>query len=471
MAASPSITMEQRPKAGMKLRASCDACNQAKVKCSKSKPVCRRCEVQKAQCVYGLSLRAGKRMASIGDNRAVAPPQPRASEDNANENALTRELSNDAFNNIMSKSTSQSSTPQEDSIGDFLQSLVYNEDSNDTSNHRVSNPFQHTNKSHSHIGLSDMNFNGQPPFQLPPTSQFDQPDFMASSTTNAFDWQHDHHNSTMPSTPMSLDLAYSPTDVCSTTSMRNEANAATAADWYQTIPSLCQQFYLPPPTPPASSGSYLPNLNRSKCQCETSLLSAQEILLRISDAERISFDVALAANREVLKRCSAMIECNCYSYEDTNAITLSSVIAKMVSIYWARAVGLGTSAQPDGPLGLGDMANAGFEGGGKRRGMLTMGAYRLDQADEERLKTEIVLIELSKLDKLVAEFQKGFIEAGLAWSRSDSGSHCGSMEDEKRPVQDTKHAFWLSLVEFLTRNLRAVTLDLRSKVRKDEDTR
>ena len=42
------------------LRHSCDGCNAAKVKCSKTRPRCARCETRKVDCVYSVSLRSAK---------------------------------------------------------------------------------------------------------------------------------------------------------------------------------------------------------------------------------------------------------------------------------------------------------------------------------------------------------------------------------------------------------------------------
>jgi hypothetical protein len=46
-----------------KLRASCDACSSAKVRCTQSKPSCARCSRHDVPCVYGISRRSGKRSA------------------------------------------------------------------------------------------------------------------------------------------------------------------------------------------------------------------------------------------------------------------------------------------------------------------------------------------------------------------------------------------------------------------------
>ncbi|KAE8152724.1 hypothetical protein BDV25DRAFT_137529 [Aspergillus avenaceus] len=43
------------------LRNSCDSCNAAKVKCSRDRPSCRRCQSRNIACVYGVSLRGIKR--------------------------------------------------------------------------------------------------------------------------------------------------------------------------------------------------------------------------------------------------------------------------------------------------------------------------------------------------------------------------------------------------------------------------
>ncbi|KAI0199293.1 hypothetical protein F4808DRAFT_471597 [Astrocystis sublimbata] len=41
-----------------KYRASCDSCNEAKVRCSQEKPTCARCQKSQRTCIYGLSRRS-----------------------------------------------------------------------------------------------------------------------------------------------------------------------------------------------------------------------------------------------------------------------------------------------------------------------------------------------------------------------------------------------------------------------------
>ena len=55
--------MQQRKRAKLKLRDSCDGCSEAKTKCNKEKPVCSRCHVKGLTCCYGPSHRSGRRSA------------------------------------------------------------------------------------------------------------------------------------------------------------------------------------------------------------------------------------------------------------------------------------------------------------------------------------------------------------------------------------------------------------------------
>ena len=59
MPISPSAS-DSRSKKATKLRATCDACKDAKVRCNRDVPTCYRCRNQKLNCVYNLSRRMGR---------------------------------------------------------------------------------------------------------------------------------------------------------------------------------------------------------------------------------------------------------------------------------------------------------------------------------------------------------------------------------------------------------------------------
>ncbi|KAI0401616.1 hypothetical protein F4802DRAFT_579758 [Xylaria palmicola] len=54
-----------------KLRASCDSCNESKVRCSQTKPQCGRCVRQGIACIYGLSRRSHKTAPRVGATEAA----------------------------------------------------------------------------------------------------------------------------------------------------------------------------------------------------------------------------------------------------------------------------------------------------------------------------------------------------------------------------------------------------------------
>lgn len=60
-----------------KLRASCDGCNESKLRCSQTKPRCARCTRQGVPCVYGLSRRSHRTAPRVGETQAAfATPSP-----------------------------------------------------------------------------------------------------------------------------------------------------------------------------------------------------------------------------------------------------------------------------------------------------------------------------------------------------------------------------------------------------------
>jgi hypothetical protein len=64
----PAMIDENR----VRLRASCNACNESKVRCSQRKPTCTRCERNEIECIYGLSRRTHKDAPPI-----LIPPSQR----------------------------------------------------------------------------------------------------------------------------------------------------------------------------------------------------------------------------------------------------------------------------------------------------------------------------------------------------------------------------------------------------------
>lgn len=68
----------------VRLRASCNACNESKVRCSQRKPSCTRCERNQIECIYGLSRRTHKDAPPISippSQRGRRAPRPQCGYD------------------------------------------------------------------------------------------------------------------------------------------------------------------------------------------------------------------------------------------------------------------------------------------------------------------------------------------------------------------------------------------------------
>ena len=461
----------QELKRGQKLRLSCNECNKAKVKCAKEKPTCSRCKAQKIQCVYGVSLRAGKRAAAQGLNRAH--PQPQSLNAVTNENHVGVKLAADTCSNDIAPGGLRSSRPQEDITDDLLHSFMYSGDPSGVLDYRgfdtYSTSLQQQTMQPYNMDLLPTNTVQRMSDQLQEWTEHDwlasnnqTPNFMASPALQIFDWDSTSNTASTPVTP-SL--------TCSPAGFSSPSSSVSSEGSYQTTPSSMSAYRStfcpsdlglcvdPQPSIQPSAVSWLPNFKRSKCQCQLAILSLQKTLLRTSNLKSTSFDVALAANEEIVRRCTILIECECFPNDDSNVMVLSSIIARMISILWARASVPGTPSNTDAFASLGGTANRLADG--TKEGSLTLGAYHNNKANGERLKMELVLIELEKLEKLVQEFQKGCYKNGCVAS---------DFEDGESKTQDPRTFLWRSLFEFLTQKVRSASTNLRSKVLAGEDS-
>ncbi|KAJ5091065.1 hypothetical protein NUU61_005935, partial [Penicillium alfredii] len=70
---SSKMSTGQLPKS-VKVRSTCNACQQAKIRCSHEKPSCRRCQKHKIDCIYSVSRRLG-RPAKKTDPRSTISDQ------------------------------------------------------------------------------------------------------------------------------------------------------------------------------------------------------------------------------------------------------------------------------------------------------------------------------------------------------------------------------------------------------------
>lgn len=332
-----------------KLRASCNACNQAKVKCSKARPTCTRCAKHGEECVYSVSLRAGKRPAHYSDAR----------------------------------------------FRKFTQPLI------DSSGVRTK-----FKSPRSHAPAA----NGNAQLQSPVQSPLETPNEWRMEDSTAMDMMpidtEAYLNMVNYETPSLLDSSLFDPSNCSSspsTIPHNIQNLEAFQDpWYQNI-NIPDTSNLPPyifqdrqqssslGSNPSSATTPLQSpktpVFSSSCRCFKTILQTLSNLYIFSSFPNLTFDVALARNKEAVALCLAALGCNCAT-EASFGLLYISLIAKILSIYqsscgvWSNQSSSSTSAR------------------------LTLGVYNLDRDDEERIKMILVRMELRKVETLVAKVKE-----------------------------------------------------------------
>lgn len=291
-----------------KLRSSCDACNQAKVKCTKTRPMCARCAKHgDSDCVYGISLRAGKRRS-----HGVA--------------------------DMTSKSVEASpvNTPDE------------NDWSFDPSDLMTLEP-----------ELYSTLFG----YDTPPPSH------------DAFSMNDGPYQQALPDP--SIGSFALPRQRDAARIMSPTSSGLESSPQFRSFSSISEA---------------------TSCNCFSTVFLTLNTLHQLSESEHTTFDVALARNKEAVALCLNTLKCGC-SNDSTFVMMIASLITKIISIYQlpsnpstASGTTLGRDSTPT-------------------TARLTLGAYNLDQEDEERFKMEIVRVELKKVELLVSRLKEKFCQA------------------------------------------------------------
>jgi len=297
---------------GPTLRASCDSCNLAKVKCTKQQPQCQRCKKHNIECIYGISLRAGKRASQPPLPKKVESPPPLPTD----------------WNMDLSTST----TPYSPLDMDGVCPSVFEYDM----------PFP-LEGYQGNIFTNDDNF-------LPMTD-FTFPDHIHSSS------------------------------------------AATNTSTCNTSPPISDSLLLSISTGMVrpSHTQNMPTSSLFACSCFRTTILTLSTLQQLSESSHTTFDVALVHNKEAVALCLNTLKCSCAT-DSTIVLLVASLLAKIIHIY-ERPCGAWKAIENR------KMSHDSKAGTAR----LTLGAYSIDESDEERLKTEIVKMELRKVVSILSK--------------------------------------------------------------------
>ena len=387
------------PSKPVKLRESCDSCLIAKVKCSKMRPLCGRCLANGAPCAYSPSSRSGKRnrnsngvtkpinTSATQPNGHKGPDSPRITVPNS-ASYLTRlmyPLLDEADRSLLDPNTG----PLGGTTSPLLQDTTL-----------VPAPLL----DHSGTSSSDDSVFGTSDFlPTPPFNQGEFMDFMQSSNAN------DLFSATPPSPgPTTDDYSVNPSWTSKDNGYPRHLAFQSPLDMMPTgrAPSQAMHRPLAPqatPNPQDQSHNLQKLGQRDKsqpCDCFAACLLVLQTLHNhswlLSSAQQGGppFDIVLAINREAMDSCSTMLECSkCVSKSGRSISTmmLATIFGKVMSLYRAAC-----------------FLRFGPTTGMHATAQLAFGAYTVTGENRQLLEIEILLLELKKVESILAIYSERF---------------------------------------------------------------
>ncbi|KAI0100159.1 hypothetical protein GGR51DRAFT_372933 [Nemania sp. FL0031] len=349
-----------------RLRASCDGCFLAKVKCSKSRPVCSRCLSCGIICNYSPSSRAGKPKPDSSHNAHSNPPHDIQLHSILDDKAVTylQQPPPDMF----TSDANWSSTPTS------------------TENPMSRNTSLPTNLSM--LGVNDGTLNQQGPMSAPPELY-----------SSAMPWTTpgDISCATFADLPLAAAHIQGPhgrSQSFDATSMPIQTQTTWGGD------PNAQDINYPyshVQTPPTISANYFPNAmaaaipqsliyhqNHGSCACFPNALQSLLDLHNLSLQNPLPFDAVLSTNRKAVNACSTMLACaSCLNQtgKDTVAMIVAAIMNKVALL----------------------SQDANYSGSGS----LSLGLYQFQfhRDDGGWLIAEMMVREIHKLEEVFTRFR------------------------------------------------------------------
>lgn len=343
-----------------KLRASCDTCFLAKVKCSKARPMCSRCLAFGAECKYSPSSRAGKQKSEHKGSRPSKKPRS-ISEDSA-----------------VSLNAEYSSPPP--SIDTEDPASYFAEPDWSTT------PASEADRYESHRFVS--------PTLMPMYGDHTSSE-SSSSASNAD--THDQYPYWAHSSPTYITSPYIPDADYRQREDITETSMSPTAPWVDHSNSY--QFSSADPYDPRlgpMSNLFMDEClaRTTSCYCFNACLEELQALHNFNAVPPASsFDIVLTVNQKAMETCSTTLNCSlCNSGAGSGLRTmlLGTILGRIILIYQdASRDYFGPASEP-----------------GSRPLPLTFGVYRVASEDIRWMQLVIILRDLKKFKGLLTQFQK-----------------------------------------------------------------
>lgn len=345
-----------------RLRASCDGCYLSKVKCTKETPTCRRCSNHGVVCKYSPSQRVGK-------PRRLRENQP------AYDGSMTQETGAAKITNSRSTSDASGHPPPYSWNINFVDPSItagssgYNLD-------EISMIWQNS------LSVTDSE-NGAFVDDSSRDSNFSSPSNSLPTPVES-----------LSEYPDNLQPSLAGLERFGNSVRHQPPQPRFSADPFPLQDPLPQLYF---PSTPTSVAEERDLAVTDKCSCATTTF---EILRTLQDqSSHTSFDRVLSVNKSAVSTISTILSCSC-TRDSTSIMTLAAALTKIMSRY--QSIG-GASSLSSGTNPTADAFTI-----APAPTPITLGAYKLDGAEEEQVKLQVILSELRKVDSLMARFQERF---------------------------------------------------------------
>ncbi len=401
---SPLRTKQDRVRA-QKLRMSCDACSNTKIKCDQNRPSCIRCQKVGLNCNYSVSQRKGKPPAASRDpsdsgngrkalqgKQCSKPAQEKQSscERDSHHAALESTFHLDQDTSVMDLSL----PIYEDAMPDLWQGFMPH--------------------------VSDLTASD---FSLTPSNIFDQ-DFVSTNTPSTVQSNQTKSNDDI------FDFESEFPDVLDLGPQHTPSQAERLIPTYP-LPTLASSDISQPSKSydcTRLASSTLDSLNSHSQTCSASTMQ---------NTRSASFDQILIVNKSAVENAHQLLSCPC-SLSQQSTLILFLIIDKILTLYQTN-IRTDPSARQLSPCSEASAENF------VRDTPITIGAYKMDAKDEQRMRMHIVSNELRKSAALVERYADRYCSLG-----------CQEREDK---------GIYPALTSLLRRRLKEVVGDIASALR------
>ena len=406
---SPSHASMNRRKPEQKLRASCDGCFSAKLKCTKERPTCVRCHDLGLVCHYSPSQRTGKPRHR---------PHPQGS--------------------ILRNSPS-SQSPQPSPRGGWIMN-----DANQTLFNSTATPLTQSIAATSLSQPHSTSISGPQPFPTLASTQSDATFPGGMQTGNIeqdvlaqchwLDYYSSHADS---------DSTYDLNDDFMKVASHSEG---TPVEDDNHMTDVIPNHDVGPAM--ANDG----NPGRG-CHCFTSLvLALHNLTAKPMESRSQNLDAILNNSRAMLSLSQTVLACTlCSADSSTQTFLLAGLIDKYLCAIQSSSPDPCSTSPASNPLPS-PIHSPSQHPRGRSSSRVVIGSYTMDAEDEERLRIEIILIELRKLMKLLEKH----------WSRLNTNSIIRNKGPPGTEARDNcEHRMHESVFFFLEMRIKAVAKGLR----------